>query len=88
MLNGNGNALWRTIALMACSALGGCISTAYSIGHSSVTRSDVSQMIATESAYAQDKNDIYNRLGELRSGQQEENQKLDALIEALSAKQR
>jgi hypothetical protein len=86
MFNGNGNGLWRTIALMAFSGLGGCVSTAYFIGHSTVTRSDVSLMIATESPYAQDKNDIYNRLEELRTGQREENQKLDALIEALSAR--
>ncbi len=86
MSNGNGNALWKTVSLMAFSALGGCISTAYFIGHSMVTRSDVSLMIATESPYAQDKNDIYNRLEELRTGQQEENRKLDAVIEALSAR--
>ncbi|MFZ0640650.1 MAG: hypothetical protein WA020_11860 [Candidatus Acidiferrales bacterium] len=86
MFNGNGNGLWRTIALMAFSGLGGCVSTAYFIGHSMVTRSDVSLMIATQSPYAQDKNDIYNRLEELRTGQREENQKLDALIEALSAR--
>ncbi|MGB6483273.1 MAG: hypothetical protein WBE86_07275 [Candidatus Acidiferrales bacterium] len=82
----NANALWKTISLMAFSALGGCVSTAYFIGHSTVTRSDVSRMIVTESPYAQDKNDIYNRLEELRTGQQEENQKLDAVIEALSAR--
>lgn len=88
MSNSNGNTLWRTVSLMAFSAIGGCISTAYSIGHSTVTRSDVMQMIATESPYVQDKNDIYNRLEELRSGQQEENQKLDAVIEALSTGKR
>jgi hypothetical protein len=84
MPNGNGNTLWRTMALMAFSALGGCITTAYSVGRNIVTRTDVEQMIATESPYALDKADIYNRLEELRSGQLEENHKLDAVIEALS----
>ena len=86
MSNGNGSTIWRTIALMAVSALGGGISTAYSIGHSTVTRSDVHDMIAIESPYVQDKNDIYNRLEELRNGQEETNKKLDAVIEALSTR--
>jgi hypothetical protein len=78
---------WRTVALMAASALGGCISTASYIGHSIVTRSDVTHMIAVESPYVQDKNDIYNRLEELRAGQLEESRKLDAVLEALSSRQ-
>jgi len=80
----NGNGIWKTIALMAFSALGGCITTAYSVGRNIVTRTDVEQMIATESPYVQDKADIYDRLNELRSGQQQENQKLDALLETLT----
>jgi len=69
---------------MAFSALGGCITTAFSLGRTIVTRADVEHLIAAESPYVQDKADIYNRLQELRSGQLLENQKLDAVIGALS----
>ena len=70
-MNTNGNGVWRTIAVIAITALLSVSVTVFAIGVDKVDRIEVKAMILEQSPYLQDKSGIDERLSSIQETLQE-----------------